>query len=77
MYRIVKVLNNNGILALEGESRREIILLGNGIGFGRRTGERLEHVKEAKRYELVVKNLRLFSRSTALTLYISRRQGIS
>lgn len=38
---------------LEGDSRREVILLGNGIGFGRRTGERLEQVKEARRYELV------------------------
>lgn len=55
MYRIVKVLNNNGILVLEGDSRREVILLGNGIGFGRRTGERLDQVKEAKRYELVTK----------------------
>ena len=39
MYRIIKVLNNNGILVLDGESQREVILLGNGIGFGHRTGE--------------------------------------
>lgn len=38
MYRIIKVLNNNGILVLDGESQREVILLGNGIGFGHRTG---------------------------------------
>ena len=42
MYRIIKVLNNNGILVLDGESQREVILLGNGIGFGHRTGERIE-----------------------------------
>ena len=34
MYRIIKVLNNNAILALDQEKKREIILLGNGIGFG-------------------------------------------
>ena len=41
MYRIIKVLNNNGILVLDGESQREVILLGNGIGFGHGTGETL------------------------------------
>ena len=60
MYRIIKVLNNNGILVLDGDTGRELILLGNGIGFGHRTGERLEQVKEAKRYELVT------GKSTAL-----------
>ena len=53
MYRIIKVLNNNGILVLDGESQREVILLGNGIGFGHRTGERIESTGQAKRYELV------------------------
>ena len=60
MYRIIKVLNNNGILVLDGDTGRELILLGNGIGFGHRTGERLEQVKEAKRYEFVT------GKSTAL-----------
>ena len=53
MYRIITVLNNNGILVLDGESQREVILLGNGIGFGHRTGERIESTGQAKRYELV------------------------
>ena len=30
MYRIIKVLNNNGILVLDGDTGRELILLGNG-----------------------------------------------
>ena len=38
MYRIIKVLNNNAILALDQEKKREIILLGNGIGFGKQNG---------------------------------------
>ena len=53
MYRVIKVLNNNGLLVLDGESGREVILLGNGIGFGHKTGERMESPGEAKRYELV------------------------
>lgn len=53
MYRIIKVLNNNGILVLDGESHKEMILLGNGIGFGHKAGERVERLGEARRYELV------------------------
>ena len=63
MYRIIKVLNNNGILVLDVESRREVILLGNGIGFGHRTGERIESTGQAKRYELVTGSPRRFSMS--------------
>ena len=29
MYRIIKVLNNNGILVLDGDTGRGMILLGN------------------------------------------------
>lgn len=53
MYRVIKVLNNNGILALDSESRKETILLGRGVGFGRRTGERVEVPGDVKKYELV------------------------
>lgn len=53
MYRVIKVLNNNGILVIDGNTHRELILLGNGVGFGRRPGERLAEVDHAKRFELV------------------------
>lgn len=53
MYRIVKVLNNNGILVLDDESKQEQILLGNGVGFGHRMGERMKELPNARRYELV------------------------
>ncbi len=56
MYRIVKVLNNNGVLAFHSETRRELILLGSGIGFGRRVGEQLEHIGGARVYSLVSRN---------------------
>ena len=55
MYRIIKVLNNNAILALDREKKREIILLGNGIGFGKHPGEELKMIKNAKIYTLVTK----------------------
>ena len=53
MYRIMKVLNNNGILVLDDQSGQEQILIGNGAGFGHRIGERLAKLPEGKRYELV------------------------
>lgn len=53
MYRILKVLNNNGILALNSENGKETILLGKGVGFGRHAGERLQQIGEARKYELV------------------------
>lgn len=36
MYRVIKVLNNNGILVLDDANGQEQILLGNGVGFGHR-----------------------------------------
>lgn len=53
MYRVIKVLNNNGILALNSENKKETILLGKGVGFGRHVGERVETIDGAKKYELV------------------------
>ena len=55
MYRIIKVLNNNAILALDQEKKREIILLGNGIGFGKHPGEEIKMIQSAKIYTLVTK----------------------
>lgn len=54
MYRIIKALNNNSLLALD-DKQCEVILLGKGIGFGRKNGERLEHkdIQDAKLYSLV------------------------
>ncbi|MFV0637100.1 PRD domain-containing protein [Mitsuokella sp. WILCCON 0060] len=51
MFRVIKPLNNNGLLALTGEGQ-EVILLGKGIGFGRKSGERLENIPAAKIYRL-------------------------
>ena len=52
MFRVIKPLNNNGLLALTEEGR-EVILLGKGIGFGKKSGERLERLPQAKVYHLI------------------------
>lgn len=53
MYRLSKVLNNNGVLAFDTETDREVIILGNGIGFGKHAGERVESFPGARLYALV------------------------
>ena len=49
MYRVIKVLNNNGVLALDMEKKQEVILLGNGVGFGKKMGQRGEPGRAALR----------------------------
>ena len=48
MFRVIKPLNNNGLLALTEEGR-EVILLGKGIGFGKKSGERIESLTHLHR----------------------------
>lgn len=55
MFRIIKVLNNNSILVLSNETKREYILMGNGIGFGKMPGQQIESMKGAKVYSLVTR----------------------
>lgn len=55
MYRTMKALNNNGVLALNTKSGREVIMLGNGIGFGKKDGDLFEKPEHAKMYEMVTK----------------------
>ena len=57
MFRVIKPLNHNGLLALT-EDGREVILLGRGIGFGRKSGERLASVQGAKVYRLLTNDKR-------------------
>ena len=55
MFRIIKVLNNNSILVLSNETKREYILMGSGIGFGKMPGQQIESMKGAKVYSLVTR----------------------
>lgn len=55
MYRITKPLNHNAVLAFCVEEAREYLIVGKGIGFGRRPGERVDVLGEpehAQRYLL-------------------------
>ena len=45
MYRICKVLNHNGVIALDMKDNKEYVLLGKGVGFGKKVGERLDNRK--------------------------------
>ena len=58
MYRIIKVLNNNGILVYDNQTGRALILLGNGVGFGKRPTQQIGHLPGAKIYSLVTREKR-------------------
>lgn len=55
MYRIIKVLNNNGVLVLDSKTGKELILLGNGVGFGKKPTQQIERIPGAKVYSLVAR----------------------
>ncbi|BCN31333.1 PRD domain-containing protein [Anaeromicropila herbilytica] len=52
MFQVIKVLNNNGILALNKEDKKEIIFIGKGIGFQFKKDEIFSNIEDAKRYGL-------------------------
>lgn len=41
MYRITKVLNHNTVIAVRTENKQEYMIMGKGIGFGRKVSERI------------------------------------
>ena len=55
MYRVIKVLNNNGILVYHSETGKEMILLGNGVGFGKRPTQQIDCLPGARVYSLVTR----------------------
>lgn len=48
MYQVLKILNNNTILAKEGNN--EIIILAKGIGFGKKVNDHFDIPPQAKKY---------------------------
>lgn len=52
MFRVVKALNHNSVIAVDMETYKEYILLGKGIGFGKRVNERMEAGEDTKVYLL-------------------------
>lgn len=55
MYRIIKVLNNNGVLVYNTKAGKEQIFLGNGVGFGKKPAQQIEEIRGAKVYSLVTR----------------------
>lgn len=53
MYQVIKVLNNNAFLARHEDGER--ILLGKGIGFGKRAGDQFQTIKDARVFTLASK----------------------
>ncbi len=52
MYRVSKVLNNNGVIAINMEENTEYVLLGKGIGFGKKISQRFEAPEGCAKYSL-------------------------
>ncbi len=51
MYRITKVLNHNAVITVD-EDAKEYLIMGKGIGFGRKIAERMEAGEESSVYSL-------------------------
>ena len=52
MYRVSRVLNNNGVIAIDMEDNQEYVLLGKGLGFGKKVSERFEKPDGTSMYRL-------------------------
>ena len=52
MYRVSKVLNNNGVIAIDMDENREYVILGKGIGFGKKVSQRFDKPSECTLYRL-------------------------
>lgn len=52
MYRIEKVLNHNTVIAIYTENNQEYLIMGKGVGFGRKINERMEARPEDTVYSL-------------------------
>lgn len=52
MYRVVKALNHNAVLAADVTDQKEYLLMGKGIGFGKKVSERFEADENCRIYSL-------------------------
>ena len=50
MFKILKVLNNNGILVINLDTKQEFIFLGKGVGFGKKINQNISEIENAKAY---------------------------
>ena len=47
MYRVSKVLNNNGVIAIDMDENKEYVILGKGVGFGKKVSQRFDKPEDA------------------------------
>ena len=52
MYRISKVLNHNTIIGIQEGDHQEYLIMGKGIGFGKKVAERINLPDEVSMYSL-------------------------
>ena len=52
MYRVSKVLNNNGVIAIDMEENKEYVILGKGVGFGKKVSQRFDKPEGCTTYRL-------------------------
>ena len=52
MYRVTKALNHNAVLAIEKDGTKEYLILGKGIGFGKKVSEYISPTKDCHIYSL-------------------------
>ncbi|MDY2812893.1 MAG: PRD domain-containing protein [Dorea sp.] len=52
MYRIKKVLNHNTVIAIRQDDNQECLIMGKGIGFGKKTSERIDTRSEDRVYSM-------------------------
>ena len=65
MYRVSKVLNNNGIIAINMEENQEYVLLGKGVGFGKKVSQRFEAPADCTIYTLAQETERVSAKELA------------
>lgn len=52
MYRVSKVLNNNGVIAIDMDENKEYVILGKGVGFGKNVSQRFDKPEGCTTYRL-------------------------
>lgn len=68
MFRISKVLNHNAVLAVSAEDNTEYLIMGKGLGFGKKVSERIETTENDRIYTLAQQTGRGAAKELAKTI---------
>ncbi|MCY9423145.1 CAT RNA binding domain-containing protein, partial [Bacillus paralicheniformis] len=69
-FTVEKVLNNNVLIALH-DDYREVVLIGKGIGFGKKRGDLIEHENYEKMF--ILENDKEQSQYKKLLTYVDEK----